>query len=53
MFLKYFLDKLNLSFFLCKPPNNQKILEFTFKALIDDEKLVDFESFIIIKLSFL
>ena len=48
-----FFFKLNLSPFLLIPPNNHKILEFAFKILRVEEKLVDFESLIIVKPFFL
>ena len=51
--LQYNVLILNLSPFFGIPPNNQKISEFLFKTLIEEEKLVDFESFIIVKFFFL
>ena len=51
--LKSFFFKLSLSPFLCIPPNNHKIFEFDFRTPILDEKLVDLESFIIVKELFL
>ena len=53
MLLKYFFGRLNLSPFLGIPPNNQYIFGLDFKTPKDEEKLVDLESFIIVKNFFL